>query len=704
MGPYRILGRLGSGGMGQVFLGRAPHGRMAAVKLVHAELAADAEFRRRFRREVSAAERVSGTWTAPVLAGDTSSAVPWVATGYIPGISLHETVVGAHGVLPERSLWTLAAGLAGALRDIHGAGLVHRDLKPSNVLIALEGPKVIDFGIARAVDASVATRTGSMIGSPGHMPPEQIRGEDVTGAVDVFALGTVLAFAATGTAPFAAGEPAVHTVLYRVLHEEPDLGAPDGPLAGPLRELVLRCLGKEPAGRPAVAEIAEVAARHAPGAAGRDAEPWLPAALTARLGQLAAGLLELEGPVPTRVDAGAERPGLPSPPAGPPHAAPTVTAASGGPGLVAPLPPAPAPGAGGDTDTPAPPAYAPATAARAGTGPRRFVAAGAVVAAVALIASLTVLLTRDSGGDEDPSAGPAPGDGPSATGEPPSGGGAPAADGAPESEEEPPEEGGSRAALHALLPPDIRESGRITVRTGTGALPLMSSRWADEETGFYPDLAAALGERLGVEFRFARSDHAQLLNQLAHTLDPAGWIAMGVMPAEATSSFTVSNLDFLPYFEESWVLVRHAGASHEADSFADLCGRTVATWRSDTAEEAVARHSADCAEPVRVVGHTKPEDLALSLHSGAADAVYVHHSAGVRLLTDNPGELVVTDARLDTEPVGFAVSVGAPSLRDALQQALQELIDDGTYGEILETWGMSELAVDSAAVVVPDGR
>ncbi|WP_281377104.1 protein kinase domain-containing protein [Streptomyces harbinensis] len=686
VGPYRILGRLGSGGMGQVFLGRAPEGRLAAVKLVHAELAADPEFRRRFRREVSAAERVSGTWTAPVLAGDTSSAVPWVATGYIPGFSLHETVLGSYGVLPERSLWTLAAGLAGALGDIHGAGLVHRDLKPSNVLIALEGPKVIDFGIARAVDASVATRTGSMIGSPGYMPPEQIRGEDVTGAVDVFALGTVLAFAATGTAPFAAGEPAVHTVLYRVLHEEPELGAPDGPLTGPLRDLVVRCLDKEPAGRPSVAEIAEVAVRCAAGAAGPEGEPWLPAALTARLEQRAAGVPALDGPVPTHAGTGAPPPALPQPPAGPPpavppHAAPTVTAA-------VPVPSAP--------PTPTAPATGPGT----GTGPRRFLAAGAVVAALALIVALTVLLTRTSGGNEDPSAGPAPGDG------------APGKatetdrDAVPEADpgNDPGPEEGAQAPLYDLLPPEIQESGRIPVRTGTGALPLMSSPWAAEETGFYPDLAAALGERLGVEFRFTHTDHAQLLNQLAHTLDPAGWIAMGVMPAAATSVFTVSNLDFLPYFEESWVLMTHAGASHGAAAFADLCGKTVATWRTDEAEEAVARHSAGCADPVRVTGHLEPEDLVLDLRSGAADAVYVHHSGAVALMADNPNELVISDARFDPEPVGFAVSVGAPSLRDALQQALQELIDDGTYGEILETWGMSELAVDSAAVVVPDGR
>ncbi|MDT0441612.1 serine/threonine-protein kinase [Streptomyces johnsoniae] len=657
VGPYRVLGRLGAGGMGQVFLGRSPNGRTAAVKLIHAELAEDPEFRRRFRREVAIAERVSGSWTAPVLGSDTESAVPWVATGYIPGPSLHEVVAAAHGPLPEESLWTLAAGLARALRDIHRVGLVHRDLKPSNVLVTLEGPKVIDFGIARAVDASLVTRTGSMIGSPGYMPPEQIRGEEVTGAVDVFALGAVLAFAATGTSPFVAGEPAVHTVLYRVLHEDPELGPDAGPLAGPLRALVQRCLVKDPAARPTVEELAEAAAARSADTAGPDGELWLPPALTARLGRQAASLLDLDGPVPTQVGGAA----APPPPASPPPAGlPTVTAVP-----------------------PPPPGKAPA---------RRALAVGAVAVAVALVSSLVMLLTRESGAENDPEAGEAPTDGSSAP-----------QDTAPEDGEQTPadDQGGAdaQAPLYDLLPPAIQESGEVTVRSGTYALPLMSPESADELTGFEPDLTAALGERLGIEFRFQRVDYGTLLGYLANSPDPSGIIAMTAMPSDATSQTETANLEFIPYFEESHVLMVPAGAAAGVGGFSDLCGRTVATWHSLEIEDAIARHSADCTTPVDISRHGTAEDLAEAVRTGEADALYVSHSAAIGPLQDAGGdELVITGDRLDAEPVGFAVTLADPPLRDALRQALQEMIDDGTYGALLDQWGMADMAVETAEV------
>ncbi|ONK13871.1 Serine/threonine-protein kinase AfsK [Streptomyces sp. MP131-18] len=654
--------------MGQVFLGRSPNGRTAAVKLIHAELAEDPEFRRRFRREVATAERVSGSWTAPVLGSDTESAVPWIATGYIPGPSLHEVVAAAHGPLPEESLWTLAAGLAQALRDIHRVGLVHRDLKPSNVLITLEGPKVIDFGIARAVDASLVTRTGSMIGSPGYMPPEQIRGEEVTGAVDVFALGAVLAFAATGTSPFVAGEPAVHTVLYRVLHEDPELGPDAGPLAGSLRSLVLRCLAKDPAARPTVEELAEAATARSAGTAGPDGELWLPPALTARLGRQAASLLDLDGPVPTQVGGAA----APPPPASPPPAGlPTVTA-------VPPPPPSQAP--------------APAPAQAPGAAARRALAVGAVAVAVALVASLVVLLTRESGTENDPEAGEAPTDGTSAP-----------RDTAPDDGEQTPadDQGGAdaQAPLYDLLPPEIQESGEVTVRSGTYSLPLMSPESADELTGFEPDLTAALGERLGIEFRFQRVDYGTLLGYLANSPDPSGIIAMTAMPSDATSQTESANLEFIPYFEESHVLMVPAGAAGGVGGFDDLCGRTVATWSSLEAEDAIARHSADCTTPVDVSRHGTAEALAEAVRTGEADALYVSHSAAIGPLQDAAGdELVITGDRLDPEPVGFAVTLADPPLRDALRQALQEMIDDGTYGALLDQWGMAGMAVETAEV------
>lgn len=201
VGPYRLLGRLGSGGMGRVYLGRSAGGRTVAVKIVHPHFALDEEFRARFRREVEAARRVGGAYTAPVLDAGPDAPVPWVATAYAAGPSLSAAVADA-GPLPEHSVRVLGAGLAEALSAVHGLDLVHRDVKPSNVLLTLDGPLLIDFGIARATDGTASlTSTGVSVGSPGYMSPEQILGKGVTGAADVFSLGAVLAYAATGSSP-----------------------------------------------------------------------------------------------------------------------------------------------------------------------------------------------------------------------------------------------------------------------------------------------------------------------------------------------------------------------------------------------------------------------------------------------------------------------------------------------------------------------
>ncbi|MGW0928418.1 serine/threonine-protein kinase [Streptomyces sp. NPDC002644] len=298
IGAYRLLARLGAGGMGRVYLARSDRGRTVAVKLVRAELAEQEEFRARFRREVQAARRVGGDWTAPVLDADTEAAVPWVATGYVAGPSLERVVGRDHGALPERTVRILAAGLAQALRDIHAAGLVHRDLKPSNVLLTIDGPRVIDFGIARALEApddSGLTRAGAVVGSPGFMAPEQVRGERITAAVDVFSLGSVLAYAATGRLPFGDAAGGAHSLMYRIAQDEPDLtGVPEG-----LSGLIGQCLRKDPAARPSLADVlARVGAEHATLAGGRTRDPWLPAALVAQLGRHAAELLDAEDPGP----------------------------------------------------------------------------------------------------------------------------------------------------------------------------------------------------------------------------------------------------------------------------------------------------------------------------------------------------------------------------------------------------------------------
>ncbi|MEU1211749.1 serine/threonine-protein kinase [Streptomyces sp. NPDC005790] len=329
IGAYRLLGRLGAGGMGRVYLGRSAGGRTVAVKVVHPHFALDEQFRERFRREVDAARRLGAQWTAPVLDADPDAAVPWVATGYVAGPPLSDAVT-RHGPLPEYAVRTLGAGLGEALDAVHAHGLIHRDVKPSNVLLALDGPRLIDFGIARALGATVSlTSTGVSVGSPGYMAPEQIRGQDISGAADVFSLGAVLAYAATGAAPFLGDSSAV--LLYKVVHEEPELGD----LEGELRELVIRCLAKDPADRPAPTALAR---RLAPGGAAALVAPgWLPGPLEREVSRSAVALLDLEpqdapvrsGPVPfSNASLGSAALGAFGPPLPPLPAEPPVT--SGG--------------------------------------------------------------------------------------------------------------------------------------------------------------------------------------------------------------------------------------------------------------------------------------------------------------------------------------------------------------------------------------
>ncbi|MFE3458614.1 protein kinase [Nocardiopsis aegyptia] len=271
IGPYRLHGRLGLGGMGQVFLGRSPGGRMVAVKVVHPELAEDPDFRRRFATEAAAARKVGGFYTAQVVDADLEGAPPWLATAYIPGPSLHQAVTG-HGPLPLESVAVLGAGLAEGLAAVHASGVVHRDLKPANVILAEDGPRLIDFGIARALDTTSHTRTATVLGTAAFMSPEQATGERIVGPEsDVFSLGCVLAYAATGRSPF--GDGPVHAVVYRVVHTPPDLAG----LPPELADLVGACLAKEPGARPAVREVLD---RLAALSEGTGPGRWLPEELT----------------------------------------------------------------------------------------------------------------------------------------------------------------------------------------------------------------------------------------------------------------------------------------------------------------------------------------------------------------------------------------------------------------------------------------
>ena len=286
IGPYRLVGRLGRGGMGHVYLGLSPGGRPVAVKVIRADLAADPEFRVRFAREVAAVRQVSGLFTALVLDADVESALPWLATAYVAGPSLAEAVTG-DGPMAARPARALAAGLAESLSAIHAAGVVHCDLKPSNVLLSPDGPRVIDFGISRAAGPGMSTVSaagvGWVTGSPGFMSPEQALGGEIGPPSDIFSLGAVLSFATTGRAPFGRGSRP--EVAYRLVYGRPDLGE----IPAGLRPLVERCLAKDPVQRPTADEVLEAAND------GQPAPGWLPG--PAR-GALAAGAFAGRVPAP----------------------------------------------------------------------------------------------------------------------------------------------------------------------------------------------------------------------------------------------------------------------------------------------------------------------------------------------------------------------------------------------------------------------
>jgi serine/threonine protein kinase len=248
IGPYKLLGSLGSGGMGRVYLARSLGGRLIAVKMIRPELAAEPGFRIRFKGEVEAARRVNGLYTAVVVDADTDAPLPWLATGYVAGPSLYEAVE-RHGPLPAQTVLKLAAALAEGLQAIHAAGIVHRDLKPSNVLIANDGPRVIDFGISRALEGISVTDPGMVMGSPGYLSPEQAGGDPVGPQSDMFSLGSVLTYAAVGTGPFGSGQ--TPALMFRVVSRDPDLSqVPDE-----VCQIVSPCLAKDPDRRPTPAEL-----------------------------------------------------------------------------------------------------------------------------------------------------------------------------------------------------------------------------------------------------------------------------------------------------------------------------------------------------------------------------------------------------------------------------------------------------------------
>jgi hypothetical protein len=388
IGPYRVVRLLGAGGMGRVYLGRSAGGRLVAVKVIRAELAADPEFRTRFRREVAAAQQVNGLYTALVVQADVDGPVPWLATAYVPGPTL-AAAVSEHGPLPAASVLGLAAGLTESLAAIHAVGLVHRDLKPSNVLLADDGPRVIDFGIVRAAEGtSVLTSIGMKMGSPGFMSPEEAEGQPVGPPSDMFSLGALLVFAATGRGPFGTGSTAA--LVYRVVYAPPDLtGVP-----AEVQSLVGRLLAKDPGQRPtAAALLTELSSTD--GSAG-----WLPAKIAEASGAPA------QPPVQPSVQAPAWQPGA---------GAPGAPGAAGAPPTQTNVPADTRPPRLDEVpwwkDSPivreqlglrARPAGGPLRwlGSRIGPGQPRAIAAGAGAAVVALIVALLVVLPSGSGGSD----------------------------------------------------------------------------------------------------------------------------------------------------------------------------------------------------------------------------------------------------------------------------------------------------------------
>ncbi|MET7456500.1 PQQ-binding-like beta-propeller repeat protein [Streptomyces sp. NPDC005574] len=287
LGPYRLVARLGAGGMGRVYLALSARGSVVAVKAIRPEMTGDRKFHIRFRREVEAASVVSSRYTAPVVDADPDDTTPWLATAYIPGPTLAEAVAG-HGPLPVESVLALGAGVAEALMAVHAAGLVHRDLKPSNVLLAADGPRVIDFGIVRASDGYELTRSGTLFGSFEYMCPEHATGDQMGPEGDVFSLGSVLAFAATGQPPFSGAS--VAALLYQVVHGTPDLTE----VPEPLDKIIGLCLARDPHLRITADRLSAACAPA--GVEQALGDGWLPAAVTASIARRTAAVRDRDFP------------------------------------------------------------------------------------------------------------------------------------------------------------------------------------------------------------------------------------------------------------------------------------------------------------------------------------------------------------------------------------------------------------------------
>ncbi|MFH8368332.1 transporter substrate-binding domain-containing protein [Streptomyces sp. NPDC018031] len=690
IGPFRVIGLLGGGGMGRVYLGRGADGRTVAVKTARSELADDQGFRTRFAREVAAAQRVGGPFVAPVVDSAPHDDVPWMATEYVPGVSL-TAAVQEHGPLPEDAVRLLTAGLLHALAAVHAHGLVHRDLKPSNILLTAGGPRVIDFGIARSAADTALTMTGTALGTPGFMAPEQLvmQGAETTGAADVFALGGVLVFAATGSGPFGTAEPQV--LMYRTVHERPRL---DG-LPADLADLAAACLAKEPGHRPGLPAL--TARIGAPGPYG----DWLPEAVAGQLHRLSARLGDPRSPEGS----------VPTPPAGSPAAdrlpdrtvpgpVPPTLPATPPPGAHGPGPGAPpqeryttGPPPGPSGVSPVPPPHPPAAP---GPGRRRVLAALSGLGVAAGGGALGWALWPDGGADGGARAGTGTGKGntPSGSRQPsggPRSGGGPSPAGAPSDR----------------LPREIRDRGVVIVGSDL-TYPPMEFTEGGEAVGVDVDLGHALGRRLGVPFRFENA----VFDSLLAGLDAGRYdLVMSAMTdtrdrqeGKADGRKTGSGVDMIDYFRAGLALVVRKGNPEGIGGTGDLAGRTVAVQRGTVAafylDELAGKSRAkwtlrELSTPAEVHEDVVRGRSAACLH----DFPVAAHTAA----THSGGDaLELSGGQIDPEPFGIAVARNGTVLRDAVREALAGLLSSGEYTRILRKWHVEDGGV--RRVVLNGGR
>ncbi|MGG2461362.1 bifunctional serine/threonine-protein kinase/transporter substrate-binding domain-containing protein [Streptomyces sp. RGM 3693] len=651
IGPFRVIGLLGGGGMGRVYLGRASDGRTVAVKTARSELADDRGFRTRFAREVAAAQRVGGPFVAPVVEAAPHDDVPWMATEYVPGVPL-SAAVHDHGPLPARTVRLLTAGLLHALTAVHAHGLVHRDLKPSNILLTATGPRVIDFGIAHSAADTALTMTGTALGTPGFMAPEQLSmtGARITGAADIFALGGVIVFAVTGDGPYGNAEPQI--LMYRTVHEEPQFGElPDG-----LSELAGSCLAKDPMRRPTLPAL--VARMGAPG----PYHDWLPEPLALQLRRLSTQLGDprsgeavphppVEGPanvafdgLQTRTMAASPAPPLPTAPPQGPYRSDLATA-------------------------PPPPPGQPASP---GPSRRGVLAALSAVGVVAGGGALAWTLWPD--GANGHSGGTGAGVGPSSSTKP-----------------------------STLLPQAIRDKGIVTIGSDLAYAPMEFLK-AGAPAGLDVDLADALGRALGVRCEFQNATFDALLAGLnANRFD----LAMSALTdtknrqdGRAGAGKTVGGVDLIDYFRSGLTLVVRKGNPEGVKRPEDLSGKPVAVQRGTLAQSYLDELNRKVPAQVKVHTFDSPaevyDDVAQNRSVACLDDFPV--AAYTVATGSGGGALALIGVQIDPQPLGIAVAKTNPALRDAMRQALDHVIKTGEYAKILKKWSVEGGAVERAVV------